>query len=198
MATSAPTASFSFCAVLAAGGPSFMPTQVVLVPEAAWLAVGGKATKRVVATLNGYPVRLGLLPLPGGGRYLMLSKSLCQQLRLATGQELAVSLTPDPNPDYVDLPAELAEALAAWPEAEIAFLDHSGAMRRAMARKVADAKRPETRAAGHEPRLVTLTGPLATSAPSHKPLLATCRRPVAPSGASQVPSLVMARAAVLR
>ena len=135
-----------FRAVLAAGGPSFMPTQVVLVPEAAWLAVGGQATKRVVATLNGHAVRLGLLPLAGGGRYLMLSKSLCQQLGLAIGQELEVGLAPDPNPDYVDLPDELAEALAAWPEAEKAFQAQSGAMRRAMARKVADAKRPETRA----------------------------------------------------
>ncbi|RZK51307.1 MAG: DUF1905 domain-containing protein, partial [Hymenobacter sp.] len=135
-----------FRAALAAGGPSFMPTQVVLVPEAAWLAVGGKATKRVVATLNGHPVRLSLLPLEGGGRYLMLNKSLCQQLGVAIGHELAVGLSPDPNPDHVDLPAELAEALAAWPEAETAFQAHSGAMRRAMARKVADAKRPETRA----------------------------------------------------
>ena len=146
MADSILPASASFRAVLEAGGPSFMPTQVVLVPEAAWLAVGGQATKRVVATLNGHPVRLGLLPLPGGGRYLMLNKSLCQQLGLALGQALEVGLAPDPTPDHVDLPDELAEALAAWPEAETAFRAHSGAMRRAMARKVADAKRPETRA----------------------------------------------------
>lgn len=136
----------TFRAELEAGGPSFMPTQLIVVPEAAWLAVGGKATKRVIATLNGHPKRLGLLPLEGGGRYLMLRKDLCQQLGLAIGQEIAVSLAPDPNPDHVDLPDELAEALAAWPEAETAFHTHSGAMRRAMSRKVADAKRPETRA----------------------------------------------------
>lgn len=138
--------SASFQAVLEAGGPSFMPTQVVVVPEAAWLALGGKATKRVVATLNGHPERLGLLPQAGGGRYLILRKDLCERLVLKIGQSLTVSLAPDPQPDYVDLPDELAEALAAWPEAEAAFLHHTGAMRRAMARKVADAKRPETRA----------------------------------------------------
>ena len=136
----------TFRAVLKAGGPSFMPTQVLVVPEAAWQAVGGKATKRVVATLNGHAERLGLLPLEGGGRYLMLRKDLCQHLGIAIGQEVEVSLAADPNPDYVDLPEELAEALGAWPEAEAAFAQHSGAMRRAMARKVADAKRPETRA----------------------------------------------------
>jgi len=135
-----------FRAPLIAGGPSFMPTQLLVVPEAAWRAVGGKATTRVVATLNGHAERLGLLPLEGGERYLMIRKDLCQLLGLAIGQEVTVSLAPDPNPDHVDLPDELAEALAAWPEAESAFQAHSGAMRRAMARKVADAKRPETRA----------------------------------------------------
>jgi len=136
----------SFRAVLEAGGPSFMPTQLVVVPEAAWQALGGKATKRIIATLNGHAERLGLLPLEGGGRYLMLRKELCQRLGLAIGQEVAVQLAPDPNPDYVDLPDELAEALAAWPEAEAGFLALSGAMRRAIARKVADAKRADTRA----------------------------------------------------
>jgi hypothetical protein len=135
-----------FQAVLEAGGPSFMPTQVVVVPETAWQALGGKATKRVIATLNGHAERLGLLPQEGGGRYLMLRKELCERLHLAIDQPLTISLVPDPQPDHVDLPDELAEALAAWPEAETAFLRQTGAMRRAMARKVADAKRPETRA----------------------------------------------------
>ena len=136
----------SFLAILEAGGPSFMPTQVIAVPDAAWQALGGKATKRVVATFNGHAERLGLLPQAGGGRYLMLRKELCQRLGLTIGQEVAVSLAPDPDPNHVDLPDELAEALAAWPEAEAAFQAQSGAMRRAIARKVADARLPETRA----------------------------------------------------
>ena len=136
----------SFRAALEAGGPSFMPTQILVVPDEAWQALGGKATKRVVATLNGHAERLGLLPQEGGGRYLMLRKELCQRLGVTIGQEIEVTLTPDSNPDHVDLPDELAEALAAWPEAEATFLAQSGAMRRAIARKVADAKRPDTRA----------------------------------------------------
>lgn len=123
-----------------------MPTQVVSVPDAAWLAIGGKVTKRVIATLNGHAERLGLLPQEGGGRYLMLRKELCQRLNLEIGQVLDISLAPDPQPDHVDLPDELAEALAAWPAAETAFLAQSGATRRAIARKVAAARLPETRA----------------------------------------------------
>lgn len=138
--------SATFCAALEAGGPSFMPTQLVVVPAEA-LAALPPHTKRVLATLNGaHTERLGLLPLPGGGRHLLLRKALCQRLGLHVGQELTICLAPDPDPDHVDLPDELAEALAAWPEAETAFQGHTGSMRRAMARKVADAKRPDTRA----------------------------------------------------
>jgi hypothetical protein len=143
---SLPPSVLTFRAVLEAGGPSFMPTQILPVPDAVWQALGGKATKRVVATLNGHAERLSLLPQEGGGRYLMLRKTLCQQLSLAVGDEVTVGLALDPDPDHVDLPAELAEALAAWPEAEASFQQQSGAMRRAMARKVADAKLAETRA----------------------------------------------------
>ena len=57
----------------------------------------------------------------------MLSKELCQRLQLAIGQEVEVSLAPDPTPDHVNLPPELAKALAAWPEAEAAFQKYSGA-----------------------------------------------------------------------
>ena len=59
---------------------------------------------------------------------------------------MALEIAPDPNPDHIDLPNELAEALAAWPEAETAFQAHSGAHRRAMAHLVAEGKQAETRA----------------------------------------------------
>jgi uncharacterized protein YdeI (YjbR/CyaY-like superfamily) len=62
------------------------------------------------------------------------------------GDEFEVSIAPDPNPNHVDLPDELAEAFAAWPEAEAAFNNYSGAHRRAMARLVDEAKQPATRA----------------------------------------------------
>lgn len=40
--------SFSFRAVLEPGGPSFMPTQTIVVPTEVLDALGGKATKRVI------------------------------------------------------------------------------------------------------------------------------------------------------
>jgi hypothetical protein len=135
----------TFRAVLEAGGPSFMPTQILVVPEAVREALG-RQVKRVLLTIGGHTERLGLLPLAGGGRHLMLRKSLCKDLGLALGQELSVTLAPDPDPDRVDLPDELLEALAAWPEAQAAYEPLSGAMKRAMVRQIEDAKTPETRA----------------------------------------------------
>lgn len=139
-------ASIHFRAVLEPGGPSFMPTQTIVVPADVFTALGGKAAKRVIITIHGHALRLGLLPLEGGGRYLMLNKDICAAVGINLGDELTISIAPDPNPDHVDLPTELAEALAAWPEAETAFNGYSGAHRRAMARLVDEAKQPATRA----------------------------------------------------
>ena len=138
--------SISFRATLEPGGPSFMPTQTIVVPAEVLEDLGGKATKRVVVTIRGHALRLGLLLLEGGGRYLMLNKDICRAVGIELGQELDLEIAPDPNPDYVDLPAELAEAFAAWPEAETAFNKYSGSHRRSMAYRVAEAKQPETRA----------------------------------------------------
>lgn len=146
---SAPAASgpaVRFSAPLEAGGPRFMPTQLVVPPPGA-LAALGPATRRVIATFNaGPPERLGLLPQAGGGRYLLLRKDLCRSLDLRIGQLLHVVLRPDPAPDHLDLPDELREALAAWPEAEQAYHPLSNALKRAMARHVAEARQAETRA----------------------------------------------------
>ena len=136
----------TFRAVLEPGGPSFMPTQTIVVPAEVLENLGGKATRRVIVGIRGHVLRLGLLPLEGGGRYLMLNKDVCKAAGIGLGDELEISLEPDPAPDHVDLPAELAEALAAWPEAETAFHGYSGAHRRAMAHLVAEAKQPATRA----------------------------------------------------
>ena len=122
-----------------------MPTQIIVVPDATREALG-QAVKRVLMTIGPHTERLGLLPLEGGGRYLMLRKSLCKELGIEIGQELSITLTPDPDPDRVDLPEELLEALAAWPEAQAAYEPLSGAMKRAMVRQIEEAKTPETRA----------------------------------------------------
>ena len=72
-------------------------------------------------------MRSGLLPLEGGGRYLMLSKDTCKVVGIALGQELEITIGPDSNPGHAALSDELAEALAAWFEAEVAFNQYTAA-----------------------------------------------------------------------
>jgi hypothetical protein len=138
--------SLSFEALLEPGGPSFMPTQIVLVPLAIVEALGGKATRRVMGTLNGHPVRLGLQPMSSGERYLMINKDLCQAAGVRLGQRVQLTLAPDPDPDHVDLPNELAQALDAWPEAAAGFARLTPGGRRALAYHITTAKQAETRA----------------------------------------------------
>ena len=136
----------NFEALLEPGGPSFMPTQIIIVPLAVVEALGGKATRRVTGTLNGHPIRLGLIPMNTGERYLMVNKDLCLAAGVQLGQRVRLALAPDPTPDHVDLPDELAEALAAWPEAEAGFNKLTPGGKRALAYHVTTAKQAETRA----------------------------------------------------
>ena len=43
----------SFRTTLEPGRPSFMPTQIIVVPAEVWMALGGKSLKRVIATIRG-------------------------------------------------------------------------------------------------------------------------------------------------
>ncbi len=119
--------------------------QVVPVPPALVQALGGQPNQRVLVTLNGHLLRRGLLPRADGSRYLLLGKLVCQKLGVAVGDQLAVTLAPDPNPDHVDLPDELAEGLDAWPEAAAAFARLTPGRQRGIAYRIDSAKRAETR-----------------------------------------------------
>ncbi|MBC8081641.1 MAG: YdeI/OmpD-associated family protein, partial [Hymenobacter sp.] len=101
--------------------------------------------QRVLVTLNGHPLRRGLLPRADGSRYLLFGQLVCRRLGLRVGDTLRVTLAPDPNPDQVDLPEELAEGLEAWPEAAAGFARLTPGRQRGIAYRVDSAKRAETR-----------------------------------------------------
>ncbi|UOQ72720.1 YdeI/OmpD-associated family protein [Hymenobacter cellulosilyticus] len=109
------------------------------------LAELGPKAKRLTGTINGHPIRLGLLALGQGEKGIMVNKDICKAAGLRLGQVVAVRLAPDPTPDAVDLPAELAEGLAEWPEAQAGYEQLKTAMKRAVAYHVSSAKQSETR-----------------------------------------------------
>ncbi|MBC8082655.1 MAG: YdeI/OmpD-associated family protein [Hymenobacter sp.] len=136
---------FSFRAALVSEGIGDMRIQVVPVPPPVVRALGGQPNQRVLATLNGHPLRRGLLPRADGSRYLLLGQLVCRRLGFRVGDALLVTLAPDPHPDQVDLSDELTEGLDAWPEAAAAFARLTPGRQRGIAYRIDSAKRPETR-----------------------------------------------------
>jgi hypothetical protein len=138
-------ASFTFQALLEPGGPSFMPMSILIVPLEVVEGLG-KAVRRVAGTLNRHPIRLGLQPMKSGERYVMISKELRKTTGIQLGEQITLTLAPDPEPEAVELPAELADGLAEWPEAETGYQRLNLSMKRALAQHIRSAVRPETRA----------------------------------------------------
>ncbi|RTQ49639.1 DUF1905 domain-containing protein [Hymenobacter gummosus] len=136
----------AFQARLLPNGLGFMPMAMIVVPDYVVEALGGKAVKRVIATLNGHTLRRGLMPMNTGERYIMVSKALRRELNLRDDGEVLVTLRPDPEPDLVDMPEELIEGLAEWPEAAASWQRLTPGRQRNLAFHINAGKQAETRA----------------------------------------------------
>ena len=107
-------------------------------------ALFGRARAPVRGTLNGHPFR-STVAVYGGRSYLPVNRNLREAAGVAAGDAVVVELEPDDQPRTVEPPADLADALAADPEAKAAFDGLSFTHRREYANWVANAKRAETR-----------------------------------------------------
>jgi hypothetical protein len=104
----------------------------------------GKKPK-VKITLNGYSYRTTVAAY-GDVYMLPLSKEHRTAAGVKAGDVLEVTLEPDLEPRTVEIPADLAEAMAGEPGLRAAFDAHSYSSRKEFVRQVEDAKTPETRA----------------------------------------------------
>ena len=112
-----------------------------------------RATGRtsVVGTIDGYAIRHQFMPytFPGVGRQVVMAVN--KATREAIGKEAGDPVEFDLERDTrsrsadVELPTELAVALAGDPAAKAAFAALAPSHRREFADHVAEAKRPETR-----------------------------------------------------
>ena len=107
-------------------------------------AVFGRARAPVRGTINGHPFR-STVAVYGGRYYLPVNRGLREAAGVAAGDAVVIELEPDDQPRTVDPPADLADALAADPEARAAFAGLSFTHQREYAEWVAQAKRAETR-----------------------------------------------------
>jgi antitoxin component of MazEF toxin-antitoxin module len=115
-----------------------VPTEVVE-------ALGGKGRIPVTATFNGVPYR-GSIVRMGGGAVLGVQKAIMAEAGVRVGDSITVVVRNDEGPREVEVPVDLAEALARNGAARAAFEGLSFSHKREYVRSVTEAKRPETRA----------------------------------------------------
>jgi hypothetical protein len=114
------------------------------VPEEILTALGRGRRVKVVATVNGYRYRTSVAP--AYGKILVpFSSEHRAASGLSGGEKIEVEILPDDTPREVEVPVDLATALADAPEAAGFFDGLSYTHKRAYVLWVEDAKKPETR-----------------------------------------------------
>lgn len=114
-------------------------------PAEAVAAMGSGKKPKVKVTLNGYTYR-STVAAYGEVYMLPLSAEHRSAAGVNAGDEVEVTLELDLEPRTVEVPADLAAALAAQPGARAAFDGLAYSARKEHVRQVESAKAPETRA----------------------------------------------------
>ena len=114
------------------------------VPDDVVAALGGGNRPPVRVTLAGYTYRT-TVARTRGTFMLPVSAEVRERARVAAGDKLDVEIELDTAPREVDIPAELAEALAKHPKAKAAFEKLSYTNRKRHVLAVEGAKTDETR-----------------------------------------------------
>ena len=108
-------------------------------------AVFGRARPPVTVTINGYTYR-STVAVYGGASYLPVNRVNRAGAGVDAGDRVTVELASDEDERTVEVPADLAAALAAEPGMRARFDELSFSHRRESVEWVAEAKRPQTRA----------------------------------------------------
>jgi hypothetical protein len=115
------------------------------VPPQVVEALEGKGRIAVTATFDGVPYRGSIVRL-GDGAVLGVLKAIMAQAGVSVGDTLTVVVRNDDASREVEVPDDLAEALARNDEARTVFDGLSFSHRREHVNSITEAKRPETRA----------------------------------------------------
>jgi len=115
------------------------------VPDAVLDELGLKAGDRVRGALNEVAFSRVLQQRDDGTVYLRFGEGWLRDAEAHPGDRVTMLLEPDPDPNHVEIPEELAEALEAHPAASAAWAAFTPGKRRTLAYGVERAKRPETR-----------------------------------------------------
>jgi hypothetical protein len=124
--------------------PKNGPATAIELTDAQVEELGGGKRAAVVVTIAGRTARLRL-GVMGGKNLIGMSKASRAELGVEIGDEVDATVALDIAEREIDVPDDLAAALAAEPQVQAAFDALSPSRRKELARAVVDAKRPETR-----------------------------------------------------
>jgi len=122
------------------GGGTLVP-----VPREVAAKLGLKGIPKIQAVIAGTPYRGSLMPMGDGTYCLGVLKSIQEAAGVGAGDEFDVELERDTAPRTVEVPADLAAALARDRNAAAAWEKLSFTNRKEIARSLEEAKKAETR-----------------------------------------------------
>ena len=122
------------------GGGTLVP-----VPPEVAAKLGLKGMPRIQAVIAGTPYRGSLMPMGDGTYCLGVLRSIQEAAGVEAGDEIDVELELDTAPRTVEVPPDLAAALAHDGAAAAAWAKLSFTNRKEIARSLEEAKKPETR-----------------------------------------------------
>jgi hypothetical protein len=132
-------------------------TTGIAVPEHVLDGLGSGKRPKVTVSFNGYSYRT-TVGSHDGGPMISVSSDVRAASGVSAGDEVEVTVELDTAPREIEVPEELAAALAGDPEAKAAFDALSNSKKQQLTLPVAKAKAAETKARNVEKALKALRG----------------------------------------
>jgi hypothetical protein len=130
----------------------------IVVPDDVVAELGAGKRPLVTVTMDGRYVFVYTVAVMGGRNMIGFSAAHRAASGFAGGDEVEITLELETAPREVDVPPELAAALAADPEAAATFEKLAFTHRKEYARAIAEAKAPETKQRRVEATIKKLRG----------------------------------------
>ncbi len=134
-----------FIAPLLKSDTGFLKQHYAPVPAEIADAIIETGSRRVIVQLKGKTIRRAVQNNKDGMYFIFFGIALLKELGIVPGDELVLTVEPDPDPDYVELGEEFEEVLAMDEDAAARFFSFTPGKRRGLAHHVNSAKREETR-----------------------------------------------------
>jgi bifunctional DNA-binding transcriptional regulator/antitoxin component of YhaV-PrlF toxin-antitoxin module len=143
-----------FTATIEKAGSATNAWCFVTVPTEIVRALG--TARRITGTIADHPFEGALIARAAGVKRVLVTRDVREALQIGPGQRIEVVVAPDRRPREVTLPPELATALECHPAVASAFSALAPSHQREYADWIAQAKKPETKAARIERALTMI------------------------------------------